>query len=203
MSVVPGLPPPPPTHPASPHRNREMSTSPRSYSGSPGGYAAGGYGGEYAPHAVGYSHGHVGSPGGEFGRGYDEEKMKEEMRHREVAAHISRGIGCGSGSPGSHHSGSPSYGASNYQSGIAGYRSPRQYQPVNVGVPASHPVYDSPVHPIGYSNVSHAYVPATPQYTGSPQHHVPSPGTPTHPVTPGEGESPRRIRAWGASGTLH
>eukprot|EP01064_Diplonema_japonicum_P013769 TRINITY_DN2131_c0_g1_i3.p1 TRINITY_DN2131_c0_g1~~TRINITY_DN2131_c0_g1_i3.p1 ORF type:complete len:187 (+),score=29.67 TRINITY_DN2131_c0_g1_i3:42-563(+) len=172
MSVVPGLPPPPSTHPASPQRNREGSPH-SGYAGSPvAGYAASPYVGG-SPHS-----GYAGSPN----RYVDDERLREEARHREIAQHIGSGIGA--------------------QDGISGYRSPRSsYQPVNVGIPAASPVYDSPVYPVApVSGIS-----ASPQYYGgSPMSHshTPSVGTPSGPPMSGEGESPRRIRAWGAAGTL-
>eukprot|EP01060_Flectonema_neradi_P000898 TRINITY_DN10530_c1_g1_i1.p1 TRINITY_DN10530_c1_g1~~TRINITY_DN10530_c1_g1_i1.p1 ORF type:complete len:148 (+),score=16.29 TRINITY_DN10530_c1_g1_i1:53-496(+) len=80
--------------------------------------------------------------------------------------------------------------------GISGYRVPSV--PITA-VPPSAPVYDSPVIPISGVQYVHS---VSPEYTrsmsGSP--HLSGAGSPPPPGIPlaGDGESPRRIRAWGA-----
>ena len=107
----------------------------------------------------------------------------------------------GSGSP--YSPGSPVGSMARMQpvyihQGISGYRSPAV--PI-AAVPPSAPVYDSPVMPIGNTSPI-LYHSASPEYTrsisGSP--HYSGAGSPPPPglALAGDGESPRRLRAWGA-----
>ncbi|KAJ9470131.1 hypothetical protein DIPPA_32741 [Diplonema papillatum] len=176
MSVIPGLPDPPATHPASPQRARGDCTecsgtgrSPQrgSHSGSPQRYYS-----TSPPVGVAYT----GSPPGAYG---------------------SYAVGAGGYSTGA------------VGGGIPGYRSPRsQYSAANYNSQAN---YNT-----NYNAQQYSQAPVTPSYGGgqmmygggSPGGHLAaSPGTPSPPAPgerlTGEGESPRRLRAWGPPHTLN
>eukprot|EP01063_Lacrimia_lanifica_P028044 TRINITY_DN401_c0_g2_i2.p2 TRINITY_DN401_c0_g2~~TRINITY_DN401_c0_g2_i2.p2 ORF type:complete len:303 (+),score=78.01 TRINITY_DN401_c0_g2_i2:51-959(+) len=148
---------------------------------------------------------------------FEEEKAKEESRHQQIAQFLGDNLAAQTGSP---RRGSPQPAQSAYPT-----------QSVIVGANPSQPVYDSPVKQVSYiapqsaapvsyaapvsampqqsyaqsaAPVSYAApVSAMPQqsYAAPVSYGSPTGAAPALPLTgqPGEGESPRRLKAWGES----
>ena len=187
------MPPPPDSHAASPARGGSgspyRSTATTVGYGSPGA-AAHSYVASSSPPLATTSAAFVGA---------DAERAKEEDRHRKIAEFLHQTVPTQGGSPAGSYPGSPA----RYAAAAPASPLPLSSRPL-VGVPPAAPVYISgsaspPLQPAMHV----AYSSPRPAYAASPAYASPA-GSPPPPLTgaASEGESPRRIRAWGASGSL-